>query len=167
MKPVISPAPFSTAPPAGTSSRGSSACERGTTAVIPVRATPRPSGGSGSSRQTVTWPTVTPATSVIAFAGPVSKRPMRRPSSRSRGLRCFGGALMRASVQRRQLLGIRAELSSGPVEPREPRPDPADPSLECDAERLLLAAGTAGARLDRLQLRQPLPPIASLALQLV
>ena len=44
-------------------------------------------GGSGSSRQIVTCPTATPSTSVIAFSGPASKRPMRRPSSRSLGPR--------------------------------------------------------------------------------
>ena len=36
-----------------------------TMAVTPVRATPRPAGGSGSSRQTVVWPTRTPRTSVM------------------------------------------------------------------------------------------------------
>ena len=36
------------------------AAPAGTSAVTPVRATPRPSGGSGSSRHTVTWPTRTP-----------------------------------------------------------------------------------------------------------
>src|SRR4051794_21956024 len=55
---------------------------------------PRPSGGSGSSRATVTWPTRTPRTSVIAFAAPGSRRPMRSPCSRS------VNPLMRASLTR-------------------------------------------------------------------
>ena len=72
MKPVSSPAPLRTAAPAGTGSATSVAGSAGTTAVMPLRATPRPSGGSGSSRQIVTWPTATPGTSVIAFTGPGS-----------------------------------------------------------------------------------------------
>ena len=68
--PVSSPAPFRTAVPAGTGSACSVSTGPGSTAVTPVRATPRPEGGSGSSRQTVTWPTVTLETSVIAFAAP-------------------------------------------------------------------------------------------------
>ena len=53
-EPVSSPAPFRTAVPAQTGSCTSGPTGAGTTAVTPVRATPRPSGGSGSSRQTVT-----------------------------------------------------------------------------------------------------------------
>ena len=69
-RPVISPAPLSTATPAG-DRRGRRACRSaGTIAVTPVRATPRPAGGSGSSRTTVTWPTRT--------------RPRRRSSRRGR-----------------------------------------------------------------------------------
>ena len=45
-------------------------------------ATPRPAGGSGSSRTTVTWPTATPSTSASEFDGPGSSVPMRRPCSR-------------------------------------------------------------------------------------
>ena len=56
--------------------------------MTPVRAMPRP---PGSSRQTVTWPTRTPATSVIAFSGPGSSAPIRTPSSRRRGPRGAGG----------------------------------------------------------------------------
>ena len=81
--PVISPAPFSTATPAGTGSRQRVSGAPGAIAVTPVRATPRPAGGSGSSRTTVTWPTPTPATSVIEFAGPGWSRPMRMPCSRA------------------------------------------------------------------------------------
>jgi hypothetical protein len=52
-----------------------------------VRATPRPTGGAGSSRHTVTCPTRTPATSVIASAGPGTVVPMRTPVSRRLGPR--------------------------------------------------------------------------------
>ena len=48
MKPVHSPAPLSTAPPAGTGRAKASSAS--TSTVTPVRATPRPSGGAGSSR---------------------------------------------------------------------------------------------------------------------
>ena len=48
--PVISPAPFSTATPAVSGSLKSVTGAAGTIAVTPVRATPRPVGGSGSSR---------------------------------------------------------------------------------------------------------------------
>ena len=63
-EPVSSPAPFSTAVPAGAGSRG------GTTAVTPVTST-------------LTWPTVTP-TSAIELRGPGSSVPMTMPSSRGR-----------------------------------------------------------------------------------
>ena len=52
--PVSSPAPLSTAAPAGTGSRKSRSGCPGRTAVTPVRAIPRPWGGSGSSRHIVT-----------------------------------------------------------------------------------------------------------------
>ena len=87
-EPVSSPAPLRTAVPAGTGSATSVAGSAGTIAVTPVRATPRPAGGSGSSRQTVAWPTRTPGTSVIAFRGPVGSRPIAMPASRGRGVRC-------------------------------------------------------------------------------
>ena len=47
--PVHSPAPLSTAPPAGTGKRNRS--PPGSITVTPVRAVPRPAGGGGSSRQ--------------------------------------------------------------------------------------------------------------------
>ena len=50
MKPVHSPAPLSTAPPAGSGRENASSAS--TRTVTPVRATPRPSGGGGSSRCT-------------------------------------------------------------------------------------------------------------------
>ena len=52
-------------------------------AVTPVLAQPRPTGGSGSSRVTVTCPTRTPGTSVIAFSEPGSREPIRSPCPRS------------------------------------------------------------------------------------
>ena len=82
-KPVSSPAPFRAVAPAATGLRKNDSPGPGRIAVTPVRALPRPTGGSGSSRTTVTWPTRTPATSVIAFAAPASRWPMRRPCSRS------------------------------------------------------------------------------------
>src|SRR5206468_3817517 len=97
--PVSSPAPFKTAVPAGTGCAQSVSTRAGSTALTPVRATPRPSGYAGSSRQTVTCPTVTPLTSVIAFAGPASNRPIRRPSWRSRGPRCAGASMLRILPQ--------------------------------------------------------------------
>ena len=79
-KPVISPAPLSTATPAGTGSANRPSAGPGRIAVTPVRAIPRPR--SGSSRQTVTWPTRTPATSVIASCGPaLERRRSAAPSS--------------------------------------------------------------------------------------
>ena len=81
--PVSSPAPFNAATPAGTGLRNRDAWAPGTIAVTPVLAIPRPSGGGGSSRATVTCPTRTPATSVIAFAGPASRWPMQSPCRRS------------------------------------------------------------------------------------
>ncbi len=49
--PVHSPAPLSTAAPAGTGELNRS--PPGSSTVTPVRAIPRPAGGGGSSRQTV------------------------------------------------------------------------------------------------------------------
>ena len=69
--PVHSPAPLSTAPPAGTGRANASSA--GTSTVTPVRATPRPRGGSGSSRQTVACPSPTPGTSRTEFVGPVGR----------------------------------------------------------------------------------------------
>ena len=64
------------------SARPRAAAAPGRIAVTPVRATPRPAGGSGSSRTTVTCPTRTPVTSAIEQPGPGSSPPMRRPCSR-------------------------------------------------------------------------------------
>ncbi len=83
-KPVHSPAPLRTAPPAGTGSR--KPLPPGSTTVTPVRATPRPCGGSGSSRHTVAWPTPTPATSTIEPVGPLGSVPILIPNSAARGI---------------------------------------------------------------------------------
>ena len=79
--PVSSPAPFRTAVPAGS---GAPVDAPVATAVTPDRPTPRPAGGSGSSRHTVTWPTATPGTSAIESEGPASRSPIRSPRSRRR-----------------------------------------------------------------------------------
>ena len=88
---VSSPAPFRTAVPADSGSPQRRSTGPGTTAVTPLRATPRPSGGSGSSRTTVTWPTATPSTSAIDPVDPGSSSPMRRPCSRRLGSESMGG----------------------------------------------------------------------------
>ena len=78
--PVSSPAPFRTAAPARARGCGTSdALAPGTIAVTPVRAIPRPVGWRRLVAHTVTWPTRTPATSVIAFAR------RRAPAGRSGG----------------------------------------------------------------------------------
>src|SRR5579875_3078303 len=82
--PVHSPAPFSTAPPAGTGSRNR--FPPGSITVTPVLATPRPAGGGSSSRQTVACPTPTPGTSVIDAVGPAGSRPMVMPRSAVRAI---------------------------------------------------------------------------------
>ena len=84
MKPVHSPAPLSTAPPAGTGLRNRFPPRSRT--VTPVRATPRPSGGGGSSRHTVAWPTPTPGTSMIDAVGPLGIVPIVMPRSATRGI---------------------------------------------------------------------------------
>ncbi len=76
-KPVHSPAPFRTAPPAGTGLRNM--LPPRSTTVTPVLATPRPVGGPGSSRQTVAWPTPTPGTSMIDRGRAAGQDPDRDP----------------------------------------------------------------------------------------
>ena len=88
IEPVNSPAPLSTAVPAGIGRRHISAAVSGATTVQPVRATLP----SGSSRHTVTCPTRTPGTSVIALWAPVGSGPNVSPRSRARG-RGAGGAI--------------------------------------------------------------------------
>src|SRR5215212_2293604 len=84
MNPVHSPAPLSTAPPAGTSRVNASSAR--TRQVTPVRASPRPSGGAGSSRRTVACPRPTPGTSRTELVGPVRRDPITIPRSRARGM---------------------------------------------------------------------------------
>src|ERR1700678_3003972 len=80
-KPAHSPAPFSTAPPAGTGALNM--LPPGSITVTPVLATPRPAGGGASSRQTVTCPTPTPGTSEIEPVGPLGSTPILMPRSRA------------------------------------------------------------------------------------
>ena len=94
--PMASPAPLRTAPPAGTRDSNSSSARNGTIAVTPVRATPRPAGGAGSSRQIVACPTATFATSTIELVGPGSSRPIRQPELPRAGAR-RGAAARRAT----------------------------------------------------------------------
>src|SRR3954454_14667698 len=84
MKPVHSPAPLSTAPPAGTIRVNASSAS--TRQVTPVRAIPRPAGGGSSSRCTVACPSPTPATSSTELVGPVGSDPITIPRSRARGM---------------------------------------------------------------------------------
>src|ERR1700733_13427741 len=86
-RPVHSPAPFSTAPPAGAGLRNR--FPPGSTTVTPVLATPRPAGGGGSSRQMVAWPTPTPGTSAIDAVGPLGRMPILIPRSGARGTDWF------------------------------------------------------------------------------
>ncbi len=82
IKPVHSPAPLSTAPPAGTGLRNMLPPRSIT--LTPVRATPRPAGGAGSSRHTVACPTPTPGTSTIDAVRPAGSVPILRPRSAAR-----------------------------------------------------------------------------------
>src|SRR3954466_11947833 len=84
MKPVHSPAPFNTAPPAGNGLENASSAS--TRTVTPVRAMPRPSGGGGSSRRSVGGPSPTPGMSRTALVSPVRRDPMTIPRSRARGM---------------------------------------------------------------------------------
>src|SRR4051794_31980406 len=84
-KPVHSPAPLTTAPPAGTGERKQ--LPPGSSTVTPVRATPRPRGGGGSSRHTVRWPRPTPGTSRTDDVGPAGRSPILTGRSAARGTR--------------------------------------------------------------------------------
>ena len=70
--PVSSPLPLIRCAPAKSDSGG------GSTTVTPVRTL--------SPSISVVWPTRTPSTSVIAFAGPGGSRPISIPRSRARGI---------------------------------------------------------------------------------
>src|SRR3984957_18065440 len=82
--PVHSPAPLSTAPPAGTGKRNRS--PPGSTTVTPVRAVPRPAGGGGSSRHTVACPSPAPGTASTDPVGPGGSSPRVMPRSGTRGI---------------------------------------------------------------------------------
>ena len=87
-RPVISPLPLRAKLPANTGSF--EALPRGWIAVTPVRTGPRPTSSLPSPETSVTWPTSTPATSVIAFSGP-GVPSNGTPRSRARGF-CAGEA---------------------------------------------------------------------------
>ncbi len=70
--PVSSPLPLIVCAAAKRGSGG------GTTTVTPVR--------TSSPSISVVWPTLNPGTSVIAFSGPVGRRPISIPRSRARGI---------------------------------------------------------------------------------
>ena len=87
--PVISPAPFSEKIPA---KHVESCWPRGSTAVTPVRTAAAP-----SPQTSVSWPTSTPVTSVIALSGP--GRPSKgTPSARARGRCCWEPLLLATGV---------------------------------------------------------------------
>src|SRR5580692_7339778 len=111
--PVHSPAPFSTAPPAGTGL--ANMLPPGSMTVTPVRATPRPAGGPGSSRQTVTCPTPRAGTSEIEAVGPVGSTPILIPRSRARVGGPFGTVTQRACHGRTQPMTIEGGVLGLPV----------------------------------------------------
>src|SRR5580658_836801 len=81
--PVISPLPFCANQPAKTGLFKESA-PRGNTAVTPVRTGPWPTCNLPDPEISVVWPTVTPATSVMALSGP-GVPSKGTPRSRARG----------------------------------------------------------------------------------
>src|ERR1700689_920161 len=81
--PVISPLPFCANQPAKTGLFKESA-PRGNTAVTPVRIGPLPTCNLPEPEISVVWPTVTPATSVMALSGP-GVPSKGTPRSRARG----------------------------------------------------------------------------------
>ncbi len=81
-RPVISPVPFRTKPPAGTFLCQTSS--RGMITVTPVRTGPCPGISGPSPAMSVRCPTLRPGMSVIALSGPGWYRPTMMPSSRAR-----------------------------------------------------------------------------------
>src|SRR5665213_2026399 len=81
--PVISPLPFCANHPANTGLDRESR-PRGNTAVTPVRTGPLPTCKAPEPEIKVVWPTVTPATSVMALSGP-GVPSNGTPRSRARG----------------------------------------------------------------------------------
>ena len=73
---------------------------RGSTAVTPVRTGPVPTASVPSPRTMVAWPTSTPATSVMAFSGPVGYDPIVMPRSRALTRAVWAAVGMRPPVQR-------------------------------------------------------------------
>lgn len=93
MVPVSSPAPLRTAGAAGIGIANSAAGSSGTMAVTPVRAI----GSSPSPCHTVTCPTRTPGTSVMALWRPVENGPKVRPRSRPAGVGWGGWKAQRSA----------------------------------------------------------------------
>src|SRR5208282_915305 len=91
--PVISPFPLSEYHPAKTGS--SIFLPRGRTAVTPVRTGPLPTTSFPSPEISVVWPTVTPATSVMALSGP-GVPSKGTPRSRARGFAAGATAALAA-----------------------------------------------------------------------
>src|SRR5580704_9255123 len=89
--PVISPLPFCANHPAKTGLFKESA-PRGSTAVTPVRTGPWPTCNLPDPEISVVWPTVTPATSVMALSGP-GVPSKGTPRSRARGFPEGAGAV--------------------------------------------------------------------------
>src|SRR6476660_6525096 len=81
--PVISPLPFCEYQPAN-DGLASVSCPRGRIAVTPVRTGPTPTLSAPAPSISVVWPTVTPATSVMALRGP-GVPTNGTPRSRARG----------------------------------------------------------------------------------
>src|SRR5580704_8550302 len=111
--PVHSPAPFSTAPPAGTGL--ANMFPPGSMTVTPVRATPRPAGGAGSSRHTVTCPTPRPGTSAIEAVGPAGSTPILMPRSRARMFCPFDSLTQRACHGRAGSMTVEGGVLGMPV----------------------------------------------------
>src|SRR6185312_3151841 len=150
--PVSSPLPFRRCAPAVTGSpHGSS--EPGTITVTPVRTGPSPTRSGPSPEISVVWPTPTPATSVIAFAGPGGRSPMTTPRSRALGgrsgsIQCHptGPRNGTAPIPLWVVLGLDGgRVRAGARLPRDlqPRPVPA-PLRDPAGRRLRLPAGGAG-----------------------
>src|SRR5215469_11239446 len=111
--PVHSPAPFSTAPPAGTGLPNMS--PPGSMTVTPVLATPRPAGGGGSSRQIVACPTPRPGTSAMDAVGPAGSTPILMPRSRARVACPSDGITLRACHGRGKSMAVEGGALEVPV----------------------------------------------------
>jgi hypothetical protein len=111
-RPVSSPFPFRRWQPANAgSAQGSPA--PGKMTVTPVRTGPRPTESGPSPSMSVVWPTRTPATSVIALAGPGVRLPTTIPKSRARCPTVSMAAMLSIRRQAVRPPSWRARPSSG------------------------------------------------------